>query len=295
MKILITGANGLLGQELSALLLQTTDHHIIAAGRGDNRSSLTGSCFVYHSLDLTDGLAVNHFVREQRPDYIVHAAAMTQVDYCEGHQVECWNNNVTATRFLLDAAHAYRPYFLFVSTDFVFSGDGGPYKETDVPDPVNYYGSSKLAAEHAVWHSGLPAAVARTCLVYGEQKGHRSTLVNWVKNSLEAGKAIRVVNDQWRTPTYVNDLAKGIALMIEKKAEGLYHISGEEMLTPYDMAAATARRFGLDEKLLSTADAGNLSETARRPPKTGFVIDKAKEELGFQPVSFAEALQLISA
>lgn len=294
MQIVVTGANGLLGQELVTLLLQTTNHKIVATGRGEMRLSHADSRLEYHELDLTDGPALHTWLTGVKPDCIVHAAAMTQVDFCETHQVACWDINVTATRFLLDAAKAFRPYIVFVSTDFVFSGDGGPYQETDTPGPVNYYGTSKLKAEHAVWESGLDAGVARTCLVYGNQNGHRSTIINWVQHNLGLGKPLRVVNDQWRTPTYVNDLAKGILLMIEKKAKGIYHISGEEMLTPYEMAIAAARRFGLDEGLISATDAGGLSETARRPPKTGFIIDKAKQELGFKPVSFAEALQKIS-
>jgi dTDP-4-dehydrorhamnose reductase len=293
MKVLITGSNGLLGQHLTKLLIETTEHTIIASGRGACRLPFEISdLYDYFSLDITDGIAVNEFVLAHQPDVIVHAAAMTQPDECEQHPVACWNINVTATRFLLDAAEKIHARFIYISTDFVFDGTSGPYKETDTPNPVNYYGSSKLAAEKSVMEGQLAWAIVRTVLVYGNiLVGNRSNVISWVKENLGNEKPIKVVSDQRRTPTYVEDLAKGILLVLEKNATGIYHISGEEEMSPYDMAVATADYLDLDKSLMTKVNAGTFTQPAQRPLKTGFIIEKAKKQLGYQPLNFKEALK----
>ncbi|MCW3091529.1 MAG: dTDP-4-dehydrorhamnose reductase [Ferruginibacter sp.] len=292
MKILITGANGLLGQHLVKMLTDTTDHEIVATGRGGSRVSFsTPERCNYFPLEITDGMAVASFIEVHRPEIIVHAAAITQVDECEADEVACYNTNVTATRFLISAAAGVGARFIYISTDFVFDGLAGPYIETDIPGPINYYGSTKLAAERAVMDAAISWCIIRTVLVYGNiLNGNRSNIISWVQKSLSEGKNIQVVSDQWRTPTYVEDLAKGILLAIEKNATGIFHISGEEMLSPYDMAMATADYLRLDKTLIEKVDATIFSQPARRPMKTGFTIDKAKRELGFQPLSFMEGL-----
>lgn len=294
MKVLITGANGLLGQHLIKLLIDATEYNIIAAGKGEQRTKFENERFHYESLDITDGLAVHFFIEQHRPDAIIHAAALTQVDECEQNQVACWNVNVTATRFLTDAAKKVKARFIFLSTDFVFDGIDGPYTEEDETKPVSYYGSSKVAAEKDVIESGLDYAVVRTCLVYGDTvSGTRSNIITWVKENLAQEKTIKVVSDQFRTPTYIEDLAKGVLLILEKKATGIFNISGEDLLTPYDMAMATATYLQADKSLVEKVDASVFSQPAKRPAKTGFVIDKAKTQLGFNPVSFAEGLKLV--
>jgi dTDP-4-dehydrorhamnose reductase len=295
MKILVTGANGLLGQHLIELLLTATDWQVIGTGKGPCRLPDTqNNRFFYHQLDITDGVAAFSFYLQTRPDIIIHAAAKTQVDDCELNPVQCWDANVTATRFLVEAAKISRPFLIFVSTDFVFDGAAGPYKETDAPNPVNYYGSSKVAGEKDVLQSGLDAAIVRTCLVYGQtHDGSRSNIINWVKNNLLQGRHIKVVNDQWRTPTLVQDLAKGILLVAQKKATGIFHISGKEMLTPYDMATATAAYHNLDATLIEEVTAATFTQPALRPSKTGFDISKAQAQLGYKPHPFAEGLKLM--
>jgi len=292
---MITGSNGLLGQHLIKLLIEMTDHEIIATGRGDSRLPFASAeRHKYFSLDVTNGIAVNNFILLHKPSVIIHAAAMTQPDPCEENPVECWNINVTATRFLVDAAKAIDARFIYISTDFVFDGLHGPYKETDEPGPVNYYGSSKLAAEKSVTTSGLQWAIIRTVLVYGNiLVGNRSNIISWVKENLENNRPIKVVSDQWRTPTYVEDLAKGILLVLGKNVTGIYHVSGEQGMSPYDMAVATADYLHLDKSLMTKVNADTFTQPARRPLHTGFVIDKAKKELGYQPISFKEALKKI--
>ena len=293
MKICITGSNGLLGQHLVKLLAETTDHIIIATSKGESRLPfLSSKQLHYFSLDITDAIAVNIFLQLHQPDAIIHAAAMTQPDPCEQNPIECWHINVTATRFLLDAAASISARFIYISTDFIFDGMNGPYKETDTPNPVNYYGSSKLAAEKSVMDSKLQWAIVRTVLVFGNIfTGSRSNVISWVKENLENNKPIKVVTDQWRTPTYVEDLAKGILLVIEKNATGIYHISGEEGMSPFDMATATADYLHLNKSLMTAVNADTFTQPAMRPLRTGFIIEKAKKELGYQPISFKEALK----
>ena len=295
MKILVTGANGLLGQHLIKSLLTKTDHQIIATGKGVSRNPLPeNDRYTYFDLDITDGVAVNDYLLKVKPELLIHTAAMTQVDECETHPIDCWNVNVTATRFLIDACKQLNCFFIFLSTDFVFNGEKGMYAEDAKTDPANYYGSSKVAAENAVMASGLDAAIVRTCLVYGIVSGsNRTNIISWVKDNLTAQTPIRVVSDQWRTPTFVDDLADGIILIIEKKATGIFHISGEEIMTPYEMAIAVAAYCKLDKQYITEVNALSFSQPAKRPSRTGFIIDKAKRELGFVPTGFNEALQNI--
>ena len=292
MNILVTGTNGLVGQHVVKQLLGKTEYNIIATGIGGSRLPFSNARLQYHSLDITDGVAATGFYFSCKPDAVIHAAALTKPDECELNKTKCWDVNVTATRFLLDAIKQLNTYCIYLSTDFVFDGQKGLYIETDTTEPVNYYGSSKLAAEKAVIESGANFAIARTCLVYGNAlQGSRSNIITWVKENLQQGKKIKVVNDQLRTPTYVEDFAKGILLLLEKKAQGIFHISGEEMMTPYDMAMAAADYLQLDKTLIEKVDASVFKEPAARPLKTGFDISKAKTILGYQTVSFMEGLR----
>ena len=293
MKVLITGANGLLGQHLVKLLIDSTNYTITATGKGVSRLPFNSSNrFNYVSLDITNGVEVVALIAGDRPDIIIHTAAITQADECEQNPIHCWDTNVTATRFLLGAAEIAGAAFIYISTDFIFDGIAGPYVESDLPGPVNYYGSSKLGAEKSVMEAKLPWCIIRTVLVYGNiLVGNRSNMVSWVQNNLSQGKPIQVVSDQWRTPTYVEDLAKGILLAIENKAKGIYHISGEALLTPYDMAMATAEYLALDKNLIEKVNASIFVQAAKRPAKTGFINDKAKNDLGFRPLSFKEGLK----
>jgi dTDP-4-dehydrorhamnose reductase len=291
-KILITGANGLLGQYLLKALKgrQVT---VMATGKGPCRlGSLISEGMAYHEMDITDSMQVNTLIREFSPDLVIHGAAMTQADYCETHKQDCWNINVTATSILLDASRMIGSFFIFISTDFVFDGKMGPYKENDHPGPVNYYGNSKLAAEKSVSESGLPNAIIRTVLVYGNTiDGTRNNIITWVKTELENNRSIRVVNDQFRTPTYAGDLANGILMLAFKKATGIWHISGSEILTPYEMAIRVADTLHLNKSLIEKVDASLFSQDAERPLRTGFIIDKARKELDFSPISFEEGIR----
>ncbi|AWO00251.1 NAD(P)-dependent oxidoreductase [Chitinophaga alhagiae] len=293
MKVLVTGSNGLLGQYLIQRLSALPGYEVVATGRGPNRLKMQDG-YVYESVNLGDEAGVKGLVERHRPDAIIHAGAMTQADDCERNKDACWMANVTATRYLLQGAERTGSFFLFLSTDFVFDGLGGPYREDDPVNPVNYYGASKAAAERIVKQAKVPWAIARTVLVYGlADDPRRSNIITWVKNNLEQKKKLKVVNDQWRTPTFVQDLAEGCRLIIDKRAQGVFHLSGKDMLTPYDMAVQVAHYLNLDTRLFEKVDATSFKQPAKRPAKTGFIIEKAEKELGYSPHSFEEGLKAI--
>ncbi len=295
MKILVTGANGLLGQHLIRQLVDEGKFVIHATGKGKSRLSYgPGNGVTYHDLDITDFKKTQTLVEKISPHILVHTAAISQPNDCITDKTKCWKTNVGGTRALLKGAQKAKSYFIYISTDFVFNGMEGPYDEYARPDPVNYYGESKLLAEEMVELSGLHWAIVRTVLLYGNKvPGGRSNFVLWVKENLEAGKKIKVVNDQYRTPTYVEDFAKGIILVLMKHAKGIYHISGKDMCTPYTLALMIAEMLGKNTSLIEPVTAATFPEPAKRPLKTGFLITKAVKELGYVPVKLEEGLRKV--
>ena len=293
-KILITGSNGLLGQKLVNLLADNESVSLIATARGDNRlPHETG--YTYRQMDITDRQQVLDVVADTRPDVIIHTAAMTNVDQCETEKDACWQQNVSAVEYIVEACARNDVFLVHVSTDFIFDGAAGPYDETAEPNPISFYGWSKFAAEKVVIHSPIRWAMARTVLVYGiAHDMSRSNIVLWVKKSLEDGKTIKVVTDQFRSPTLAEDLAMGCWLIADQRAEGIFNISGRNVLTPHEMAMQTADYFGLDKSLITKANASTFTQAARRPPRTGFIIEKAQTVLGYQPRSFAEGIGILA-
>ncbi|MEQ8533204.1 MAG: SDR family oxidoreductase [Imperialibacter sp.] len=292
MSILITGANGLLGQKL-VVLLKEKGEDFLATGRGASRIPLEG--IRYQSMDITNAAETLKVITTEKPEVVIHTAAMTNVDQCETDKEGCWLQNVTAVENIVKACEASGAFLLHLSTDFIFDGEDGPYSEEAKANPVSYYGDSKLAAEKAVMAGKIDWAMARTVLVYGIAFDmSRSNIILWVKKSLEDGKTINVVNDQWRTPTLAEDLAMGCYLIAKKKAKGVFNISGNDFMNPYQMAIATADYFGLDKSLINETDGSKFSQPAKRPPKTGFVLDKAKEVLGYSPHSFEEGIAVLA-
>ncbi len=288
----MTGAGGLLGQKLCSQLAGRKDFDLIAAVRKP-----TGKEKVFTvTLDISEQASALQLVHRHRPQFVVNCAAMTQVDDCETRREQCWAANVTGVQNLVQASESVGAQLIHVSTDFVFDGSHGPLSEEEAPRPVNYYGQTKLEGEKLVMKSSVPWAIVRTVLVYGvTDDPSRSNIVLWAKSNLELHKPLRVVNDQFRTPTLAEDLAAGIVLIIENGAQGIFHISGKDMLTPYQIAMRVARHFHLDESLITETDSGQFRQPAQRPLKTGFIIDKAVKELGYRPHSFEEALAMVGS
>jgi len=294
MKILVTGANGLLGQKLTTLLDKDKSIDLVATARSPLSVTLKNGSF--QQLDITNEAEIKKIIGITRPQVVINTAAMTQVDQCETEREKCWMANVTAVKYLVAACKKTGARLIHVSTDFIFDGSHGPLNEDEEPGPVNYYGESKLAGEEIIKQSSIEWAIIRTVLVYGITADlSRSNIVLWVKKSLEEGKVINVVNDQWRTPTLAEDLAMGCYLVATKKAKGIYHLSGEDMMTPYDIAMRTAKFFKLNENLIKATDSTKFKQPAARPLKTGFDITKAKKELNYQPHSFTDGLAVLAS
>ena len=295
MKVLITGSNGLLGQKLVNLLGTKPDVEVIATSSGENRLPKNSVSNTFHSLDITDKKQVNEVMEKFGPDMVVNTAAMTNVDQCESDRQGCWDLNVHAVENLVESCAKQQSFLLHLSTDFIFDGEDGPYLEDSKPNPISYYGESKLASEKVVMESSIDWAIARTILVYGiSHQMSRSNIILWVKDSLENEKQIRVVNDQWRTPTLAEDLAQGCYLIIKHRAHGIFNISGKDLLSPYQMATKTADYFNLDKGLITETDSQQFTQPAKRPPKTGFIIDKAQDLLGYDPHSFEEGIAILA-
>jgi dTDP-4-dehydrorhamnose reductase len=291
MKILITGANGFLGYYLTEQLLEKK-FSVIATGKGECRLPFThDKNFQYLSMDFTDPFSIHDVFENIKPDVVIHAGAMSKPDECETNQMLAYLVNVEGTVQLLINAADSKSFFVYLSTDFVFDGERGMYREDDIPAPVNYYGRTKLEAEEAVKEYEFDWAIVRTVLVYGKNHSGHNNILKIVKEKLEKGEEYNVVDDQLRTPTYVEDLAKGIVSIVEKKATGIFHLSGKDILTPYQMAIKTSELLHLDNSVLKRVTASSFNQAARRPLKTGFVIDKARKELGYEPLSFDEGLK----
>lgn len=293
MKILITGSNGLLGQKLVHKLSKDSEVQLIATARGENRLS-NKEGYVYQSLDITNKDEVEKVIADHKPDVVINTAAMTNVDACESDKEGCDKLNVDAVQYIVDACKANQSHLVHLSTDFIFDGEDGPYDEEATPNPISYYGESKLKAEEIVLKSGLDAAILRTVLVYGiAEDMSRSNIALWAKGALSKGQQINVVDDQFRSPTLAEDLADGCILAAKQKAKGIYNISGKDQLSVLEIVQQVADFWKLDKSLINPVSSKTLSQPAKRPPKTGFILDKAIRELGYKPHSFMEGLAVL--
>lgn len=293
MKVLVTGSNGLLGQKLTDYYKTQPQMQLIATARGEDRyPDKTG--YVYESLDINKYEEVKTILAKHKPNVVINTAAMTNVDACESDQAGCDALNVDAVKYLVTECNANGTHLVHVSTDFIFDGTHGPVTEDEKPNPLSYYGRSKYLAEMIVRENCASWSILRTVLVYGVVSDmSRSNIVLWAKGNLEQGKTLNVVGDQFRTPTLAEDLAQGCALAAAKKAKGIYNISGSDFMSVFDLVYRVASYWKLDKSLLNLSTSEGIKQPAKRPPITGFIIDKARKELGYKPHSFEEGLALL--
>lgn len=291
--VLITGSNGLLGQKLIDLYLKQTDKTVVGTGIGPCRHPLKNE-FKYVELDITNPKQVSKIINQIKPNCVIHTAAMTNVDVCETDQKACDDLNVNAVEYLVEACNNVNSHFVHISTDFIFDGTHGPLTEEEIPKPLSYYGWSKLKGEQIVIEKSNNYCILRTVLVYGVVADmSRSNIVLWAKGALEKQQPMKVVNDQFRTPTLSEDLAMGCFLAENQQAKGIYNISGKDFLRIDELVERVADFFGYDKACISTTNSEVLNQAAKRPPITGFIIEKARKELGYEPHSFEEGLALI--
>lgn len=289
-RILVVGANGLLGQNLIKLLSKT-DEEVLAASIENN---FIGSEKVsYSKLDIANRNEVKKILFSFHPTFVINAAAYTNVDGCETNKDLCWKVNVIGVKHLADLSRAIDAKLIHISTDFVFDGEKGPYNEMDKLNPISYYGRSKMAGENEIFIAGIPYIIIRTNVLYGNYIRTSFEFVNWVVESLREGKPIRIVNDQYNNPTYIVDLAKGIYQAIQANVEGIFNIGGIELLNRFDFTHKIADVFNLDKNLIIPIKTIELNQKAKRPLKSGLIISKAQSEFGYLPGTIEENLLIM--
>lgn len=291
-KVIITGSNGLLGQKLVKLLLKE-NYQIHAFSRGENLMKIKEG-YTYYNIDITDKEKVTQLIHKIQPHYLINTAAMTNVDACELRKEACYAINVEAVTTLVNSCKENDIHLIHLSTDFIFDGEKGDlYSEDDAPNPLSYYGLSKLKSEEIIISSKIRYTILRTILVYGTIEGvERSNIVLWVKNSLESKKQINVVTDQYRMPTFADDLAESCLQAIKNNAFGVYNVSSDELLSIFEIALIVAKSFNLDPSYINPIETSQLDLPAKRPFKTGFDLKKSINKLNLPSYSFQERLQV---
>ena len=291
--ILTTGSNGLLGQKLTEKILAEGRVKLVATSKGTNRYPVKDG-YRYAEMDILNAVQVREVIERYSPDAIVHTAAMTNVDTCEANKALCRQLNVDAVQTLISICEEKNIQLIHLSTDFVFDGADGPYKEDDAVNPVSYYGESKVLAEALLKNSKVNWAILRTILVYGISSDmSRSNIVLWAKAALEKASPINVVNDQWRMPTLAEDLAEACLLAVEKNAKGIYHVSGKDYMSIADLVRKVADYWGLDQSFINEISSTSLNQMANRPVRTGFILGKTIKDLDYRPHSFEEGLAIL--
>lgn len=292
-RILITGANGLLGQKIVNQLVES-GQDFVATGKGENRNPICPN-ENYQTLDITLANDVNYLFKKLRPTHVINTAAMTNVDACEEDLETCELLNVTAVKILWNASKSIGAHFQLLSTDFVFDGKQGDYKETDTPNPLSIYGKSKFDAENVLLSDDNKNwSIIRTIIILGKTPGmSRSNVLLWAKGALEKGDSLTIVDDQFRAPTWADDLAWACIRIVNLDKKGIYHICGPETLSILEIVQRVGKYYGLNTDLIQPIKSSTLNQKAQRPPKTGFDLSKAKKELGYSPKTLEEILELL--
>lgn len=287
-KILITGVCGLLGQNLVKVLHPAYDLiGVDLLPEAPFKSGLSA----YSVTDISKADAVKTCLQQFNPDIVINTAAITNVDGCEKEQDKADLINHQAVRFFLDTL-APKTKLVQISSDYVFDGKAGPYSDEAKPNPISFYGLTKLRAEEAVLGGASRHLVVRTMVIFGNGINLRPDFITWVKNSLGAGKEITVVTDQTGNITLASNLAFNIAALIKADASGIFSLSGSDILSRYDIAVETAKAYGLNPAGIKPILTATLNQTALRPLQSGFLLNRAKTIPGVQLLSFKELLKV---
>jgi len=289
-RILIIGSNGMLGQRLAEYFSITNNYELMCAS-AEPESFVPG--VDYKSVDITQKNSVRKLILDFFPDFVINAAAYTNVDKAEKERELAWKVNVNGVENIALYAWTIDAHMIHISTDYIFDGKKGPYSENDKPCPISYYGRTKLASENSIRTSGVRYTIIRTNVLYGPAKYGRPDFVKWVINSLRAGEQIRIVTDQYNNPTYVDDLVDAIHKIILFKKEGIYNIAGKEIISRYDFTLKIADYFDLNKKLIKPILTKDLNQAAPRPLKSGLIILKAMVELDYKPHEYEETFELM--
>jgi len=287
-RILITGATGQLGRSIVEEL--QPHFNILSTARKIPVETLT-TCPVVE-MDISNKSIVQQVVSKHEPDVLIHLAAMTNVDGCEREKEKAWNINVKGTEHLLQAISGSETRIIFISTDYVFDGENGPYGVDAKPSPINYYGKSKLAAENAIRGGRNAWVILRTNVLYGAG-GSPASFVRWVTESLKIGNEIRVVDDQYGNPTWTGSLAESVKLLIVLNSEGLFHYGGADFISRHQFALKIAVTYNLDQSLIKKISTEELGQLAKRPLKSGLTTNKIEETVGIRTYGIGYCLRKV--
>jgi len=287
MRLLITGANGLLGYKLSELSVNRS--HKVYSGYVSGLPSFG----LPIKLNLIDPSSINQAFDTIRPEVVLHCAALTDVDRCEVEKDLAMRINVHGTRLLAEAANKVGSQVIFVSTDYVFDGSKGMYREVDEPRPINFYGHTKLLAEMALIDSRAEYLIARTSVIYGSRPASgKVNFALFILERLKALKEIKALADQFITPTLNSNLAEMLLEAAEKGLKGLYHMSGATRVSRYDFSIKLADTFNLNRNLIKKAKTSDFQSLwkAKRPADSSLDVSKIANFLNNKPMYLNDAL-----
>jgi dTDP-4-dehydrorhamnose reductase len=286
MRMLVTGANGLVGSRLCALLA-SRGHEVTTLGRGSQR--ISGN-FDYSSVDLADQTALHSAIRTARPDVILNPGSMTDVDLCETAPAEAFQVNGIAPATIAIAARDLGAHLVHVSTDYVFDGEAGPYAEDAVPNPRGVYALTKHIGEQAVRALAPSSAIARTAVVYGWPAAGRPNFGSWLLGALRNGAPVRLFEDQFVSPSLADSVAEQLAELGERCLGGFWNICGSEVVNRVQFGQALCAEFGLDQRHIIPWRLRDSDLKSPRPARSGLRTDKAARELSARPLGLAAAL-----
>ncbi len=298
----VTGANGVLGSAVTRHAVASGAYErICALGHSSVGPRVADSPVEWTPLDLRDHAAIERLARASRPAVIINCGAMTNVDGCEDTPDLAWQINAEGPRALAQIARATGAALLHVSTDYVFPGDAeqpGPYAEGDPVRPVSVYGHSKLGGEQAIVEelgAEHPWLIARTAIVIGTGPNQRPNFVTWLARELHAGRRVKIVNDQYNTPTLSEDLARSLLWNAAAGTTGIYHAAGPTDLGRHEWALAIADHFQLSRDLIDWVTSDELKQKARRPLRSGLRCERlAADQRRGAPV-FLGAIECLGA
>lgn len=294
MRLLITGSNGLLGQKIVKICLKR-GVEFLATSNGANRNQECPS-ERYLEMDITNQPKIAEIFTNYKPTHIIHTAALTNVDYCELNPEECQEVNVLATKKLWNEAQKINAHFQLLSTDFIFDGLKGNYKETDEPSAVSIYGQSKVDAEHVLINSqNKNWSIARTIIVYGTANNlSRTNIVLWTIDALTKGDPMKIIDDQFRMPTWADDLAWGCLEICRRDKTGIFHLCGPELMAVNEIVFRIAKHLGKSIENVEIISSSTLNQPAKRPPRTGFDLTKSRTELDYNPKTIEETITILT-
>jgi len=287
--VLITGGNGLLG---SKLIRSVVPGFSVLSTDIQPESSL-GDGVSYEQCDITSSKAVSRLFAGCQPEAVINAAAFTNVDGCESQREEAWAVNVEGAANIAKACSQNNGRLIHISTDYIFDGANGPYREDDVPGPISYYGLTKWEGEKRVQSIVPDAVIARTMVLYGWEPHIRLNFVTWLIAKMKAGVPVEIVTDQYGNPTLADDLARVLWVLLAKKCTGVFHTAGRDWLNRYQFSLQIAEIFGLEPSLISPTTSDRFVQAATRPLKSGLLCERLKDELGIEMPQAAESLTLL--